>query len=333
MEYKPSYQAEFSECSVIIPETGRASAEMMDVACPQCGAVYHSEAAHIGKQLRCVKCGCLVAVSVRAEGVTVKQPAAFVDRSKHQTRTPSVKIHYFRRWPVYALALAVTVAAVSVVLIVLFGYRNSSNRRTANLSQIEEPTQSQQNPREDSSGERQAIDFQPEAPLPHTREVTTDEHNTARVADPRPSVYNSLPTGTRIEEDVGTNGRGRLTVENGTNQDAVVRLSDSANDQTVRWFFVQAHTSANVAQIPQGIYRLTFTSGLNWVESEDTFSWHPSYSEYEHTFDFSEQRDSEGVQYHSISVTLNPVPFGNVRTKEITRDEFLRGHHHVALQR
>jgi hypothetical protein len=74
-------------------------------------------------------------------------------------------------------------------------------------------------------------------------------------------------------------------------------------------------------------------TGLNWVESEDVFSWQPSYSEFQRAFDFSERRDSEGVQYHSISVTLHAVPLGNVRTRAITREEFLKGHRHVALRR
>ena len=110
---------------------------------------------------------------------------------------------------------------------------------------------------------------------------------------------------------ISTSGHGELTVKNGTSEDAVVRLSDAGTDQIVRCFFVRAHTSAHVAHIPQGTYRLAFTSGLNWVESEDTFSWHPSYSEFERTFAYSEEQDSEGVHYHSISVTLHPVPSGN----------------------
>jgi hypothetical protein len=83
----------------------------------------------------------------------------------------------------------------------------------------------------------------------------------------------------------------------------------------------------------EGTSQSSTRTGLNWVESKDTFSWHPAYSEYERSFDFSEQRDSDGVQYHSISVTLQGVPLGNVRTKTITREEFLKGHRHVALQR
>ena len=90
---------------------------------------------------------------------------------------------------------------------------------------------------------------------------------------------------------------------------------------------------AAAIKISTGNYKLTFTTGLNWVESEDAFSWHPIYSEFERSFEFNEQHDSDRVRYHSISVTLHSVPFGNVRTKTITREEFLRGRKRIALQR
>jgi hypothetical protein len=112
----------------------------------------------------------------------------------------------------------------------------------------------------------------------------------------------------------------------------VVRLSDDRNDQTVRWFFVRAHTSAHMVHIPPGTDRLAFTTGLNWVESDDSFSWHPSYSEFERPLTYSEERDSEAIQYHKISVTLHTVPSGNVKTRAISREEFLKSHRHIALQ-
>ena len=154
----------------------------------------------------------------------------------------------------------------------------------------------------------------------------------AQPVEPRPNEYNSLPTGTRIEEDTGTAGHGKLTVENGTSEDAVARLSDAATDQTVRWFFVKAHSSGHMSRIPQGTYKLAYTTGLNWVESDDSFSWQPTYDEFERTLDYNEQRDPEGVKYHTIRVTLNSVLFGNVRTRTITREEFLRGHRRTPLQ-
>jgi hypothetical protein len=152
-------------------------------------------------------------------------------------------------------------------------------------------------------------------------------------ASERPASYNSLPTGTRLQKDLGATGRGELGVENGTSEDAVVRLSLYGTGQTVRWFFVQAHSSAHIGEIQQGTYRLTYTTGLNWIEADDAFSWNPSYNEFERTIDFREESDSGGVKYHAITVTLNPVPSGNVRTKRITRDEFMKGHHHLAFQR
>jgi hypothetical protein len=112
-----------------------------------------------------------------------------------------------------------------------------------------------------------------------------------------------------------------------------VRLSDTSTDETVCWFFVQAHSSAHMKHIPQGRFTLAFTTGLNWNESEDVFTWHPSYDQFDQVFEFNDQRDSERVHYETINVTLNPVLFGNVQTKTITREEFLKGHRHVALQR
>jgi hypothetical protein len=246
-------------------------------------------------------------------------------------------------------AIATTVVPLVAVLLFLLSRPAATKQPAATVSNIDEPVQSQQNQNADNT-----INFRREASLATSPEASAQPpelqykpsdvevqgenqpstgQRHAQATDPRPTHYHSLPTKTRIEEDIGTSGHGKLTVENGTSEDAVARLSDAGTDQTVRWFFVQAHSSAQMTQIPQGTYRLTFTTGLNWVESEDTFSWHPSYNEFERTFEYSEQHDSEGFQYHSISVTLNPVLLGNVRTKAITREEFLRGHRHVALQR
>jgi hypothetical protein len=61
---------------------------------------------------------------------------------------------------------------------------------------------------------------------------------TVEAPDVRPITYHTLATGTRLEQDIGTVGHGKLNVENGTDEGAVVRLYDSG-DQPVRSFFVQ----------------------------------------------------------------------------------------------
>jgi hypothetical protein len=154
-----------------------------------------------------------------------------------------------------------------------------------------------------------------------------------QAVDARPTTYNSLPSGTRIAPDIGTDGHGELTVNNGTSEDAVVRLYDASTLQDSRWFWVQAGHSAQMIQLPEGVYALAYTTGLDWLDSEDSFRWHPSYNEFGRKLEYSERRDSEGIHYHDISVTLNPVIGGNVRTRVITREEFLKGHHHMPLQK
>jgi hypothetical protein len=128
-------------------------------------------------------------------------------------------------------------------------------------------------------------------------------------------------------------GNGVLTVQNGTSEDAVVRLYDLHDERTICWFFVRQNDSASTAHVPEGDYRLAYTMGLDWIESDDAFRWQPSYGEYEKAFHYTEQRDYQGIQYKKISVTLQPVHGGNVKTRSISRAEFLRGHRHVALQR
>lgn len=85
--------------------------------------------------------------------------------------------------------------------------------------------------------------------------------------------------------------------------------------------------------IPEGIYGLKYTSGLDWQTDAQAFRWLPSYDRFDRQFVYSEERIGDEVQYREIKVTLHPVIGGNVRTVSITRDEFLRGEHDPSVQR
>jgi hypothetical protein len=140
-----------------------------------------------------------------------------------------------------------------------------------------------------------------------------------------------MPTGSRIRPDSGTTGYGVLEVQNGTNEDAVLSLYDSAADQTVREFYVQARHSFRMKGIPRGTYELVYTQGFGWDGAGDIFRCgDPDYAQFERKFAFTEERDQEGVQYKTITVTLHPVVGGNVRTKRISRQEFLKANHPAA---
>jgi DNA-directed RNA polymerase subunit RPC12/RpoP len=282
---------------------------IMDVTCSQCGAVYHSDESHVGKHLRCTRCGSTVPILNTVRNIvsqpTSASPTQHVNRAPTKTATRSKSAYMV--WA--ALGLVLAAGGVGLTL----HFRNSDLGKTAAHQQSSQP---------ESSPEWTVVG----------EEAAPQGDKTPTLADTRPTEYNSLPTGARIEGDVGTGGHGELEVENGNEEDAVVRLALNDSDETVRWFFVKAHRTARMHGIPAGNYRLTFTSGLNWVASEDSFSWHPTYSEFERPVEFKEQRDSEGIQYHTFSVTLHSVPFGNIHTRTITREEFLRGHKHLALQ-
>ncbi len=74
---------------------------------------------------------------------------------------------------------------------------------------------------------------------------------------------------------------------------------------------------------------LAFTTGLDYVESADSFRWQPEYFDFEKTIVFDEQRRLDGVRYKTVSVSLHPVIDGNIQRRSITRDQFLNRHHHA----
>ena len=284
-------------------------AKSIDIRCSQCGRLYHTDESHLGKSIRCVQCGKIILLIVgeplaseqtRSAGPEVqsrpltfrrwwtnRRPSVFRSASSGQASSSSAK-HPARRFrPVYGFGLAATVIVVAAILLL------RPKPGAPHLSGSAEPTQSQLNQQANNVSSEPVVNQQPVSSP--TREAVVDADTRTQTLDARPINYNSPPTGTRCEEEISTSGHGELTVKNGTSEDAMVRLSDAGTDQIVRCFFVRAHTSAHMAQIPQGTDRLTFTSGLNWVESESAFSWHPLYSEFERAFAYSEEHDSEGV--------------------------------------
>ena len=79
-----------------------------------------------------------------------------------------------------------------------------------------------------------------------------------------------------------------------------------------------------------GTYELAYTHGLDWVSDDIFRCGDPDYAQFERHFVFTEKRDQDGVQYKTITVTLHPVVGGNIRTKRISRQEFLKNHRRTA---
>lgn len=137
-----------------------------------------------------------------------------------------------------------------------------------------------------------------------------------------PSEPHSLLNGARLQPDVGTSGKGKLTVDNGTSDDATVELVNTGSDYTSRYAYVQANHKLTLTGIEVGTYDLMFTSGANWVG--DDFTCSPSYSEFEKELVYSESVVANEREFHEMSVTLHEVPEGNVKTRTISRADFHR---------
>jgi hypothetical protein len=321
---------------------------MLDIKCPMCQTVYHSDEANIGRSLRCSICGSAVPILRDARTIVQSPP-----RSVRLNPNAGIRNSKLRRPRVVSATTIFVSLAVAGALVLHI--RKPSASRPAERNEASAPTVPAPPPGftldQDNSvstapsgiGTPGKTDPTVSQPMTFSADEVEEASGTgtAKVGPirpqprsvPRPSIYNSLPSGSSIESDECAGGHGVLTVQNGTSEDAVVRLYDLHDERTICWFFVGQNDSASTGHIPEGDYGLTYTMGLDWIESEDAFRWQPSYGEYERAFRYTEQRNSEGLQYKEISVTLQPVHGGNVKTRSISRADFLRGHRHIALQR
>jgi hypothetical protein len=319
---------------------------MLDITCCRCGAIYHADPAHLGKRLRCTQCGSIIVI----ENPPPTAAHLKVGDAQPQEVSVNATARKFRsRWAVYLGAAALVVSFFGVLWrhsrpqMPVVDQRSQVGTALTQQSDIQEgrPEQANSTVRNVPPDSERNLVSNPFGTVPYDgnnpfAEARNDQPHTtssdsANTLDPRPKHYHSMPSGTRLSDDIGIGGHGELSISNRTDLDAVARLYDRSTLETVRWFFVKANSSCTVNSIPQGDYILAYTTGLDWVDSEDAFRWNPSYHEFETAISYSEQADTNGIQYHEINVTLHPVMGGNVRTKPISRADFLRGHRHIPM--
>ena len=308
---------------------------MLDITCRRCGTLYHADLAHLGKRLRCTQCGSIIVIEDQ-QPAPVSLDASHVQPHQHSPDSPG-KTSASKprsRWAIYVgTALVITSLAIwGLNPRPRMGVMNQRTHAESGTPQQDnfhqgDPEQSISPSRTLPPHTRRNVVSNPFPTAPNEQSLATSS-NSAPSLDPRPKSYHSLPNGARLSDDIDSSGHGELSISYQTSLDAVVRLYDRLTLETVRWFFVNARGSFTVKSIPEGDYNLAYSLGLDWANSEDAFRWNPSYHQFEKAIIYSEQTDKSGIQYKDISVTLHPVKGGNVRTKSISRSEFLKGHRH-----
>lgn len=129
-------------------------------------------------------------------------------------------------------------------------------------------------------------------------------------------------TGAAISPATGGRGLGTLDISNGTANDAIAKLVNLSSGKTHREVFVRAGASTSIRSIAPGRYELYFSMGLDYAPSVKKFLRDASYSKFDEIFDFSQTKDSSGVNYRIYEVTLNKVAFGNARTSSVDESTF-----------
>ncbi|MCA1671378.1 MAG: hypothetical protein LC799_03975 [Actinobacteria bacterium] len=132
--------------------------------------------------------------------------------------------------------------------------------------------------------------------------ATTTIDRCRQPAGPRPE------TGTELRDRVRSGGA-VLSVDNGTNLDAIVKVLTLDDPPTaVAAVYVRAKEQLEISRLPRGTLRLAFAQGSHWDEGSSTFLCRQVAQAFEEDFDFSDG---------DWEVTLNAIPGGTAKTDSL----------------
>ncbi|GMU97206.1 hypothetical protein [Ignavibacterium album] len=122
-------------------------------------------------------------------------------------------------------------------------------------------------------------------------------------------------------------GLGELTIKNGTNNDAVLKLVSNNINKSVLTVYVRRNSNFTIKKIKDGNYKLFFVVGRHYDEDSLIFLQDCSFAVFEEDFPFITDKyrlkDKIKTEYSIFEITLHPVIGGKARTNEIAKNEFL----------
>lgn len=137
----------------------------------------------------------------------------------------------------------------------------------------------------------------------------------------RPPV--SLPSGANIIAPRGTNGLGRLTISNYSDDDAAVKIKTDPGSKTVRFVYIRAMKDVTVRGIGPGDYLLQFTTGRDWDRTTRSFRESQTFAQFDRQLSFVETpMNDNSIEYSTYKITLHEVANGNVQKEPISAAEF-----------
>jgi len=261
---------------------------MITVRC-ECGEVFHADDRHRGKSIRC-RCGRTLAIAASS----VPSPDAprvpadpRTHAPAHRASAPNVSKRRTGSQGGALLALFFVAAAVA-----LFSW-STSDGPTTTATPASTPS------------------FPINSLIPGRDTQTSPGPlcDSQRVVRP--------PTGAPLGVSRSHKaGLGRLTVSNGTNDDAEVVLTDARSDSSLRAIYVRKNDVGILSHVRHGTYRLKFVFGASWYGRR--FCVERRAFEFDDPLYFTEVRHGDSAPYSTFQVTLNPVPEGNASFHSIS---------------
>ncbi len=118
-------------------------------------------------------------------------------------------------------------------------------------------------------------------------------------------------------------GRGRLTIENGNDIDAVLILAKkSSPKKAVMVVYVRAGKDATVKSIKDGTYIVYYSLGERWDAKSKAFTVGGERRRFEDTIKFKTNRTSTMITWKDWTLTLNTVFGGNAPTEAVGDGDF-----------
>lgn len=122
-------------------------------------------------------------------------------------------------------------------------------------------------------------------------------------------------------------GLGKLTIKNGTDKDAVVKLVSTSIEKSVMDIYIRRNSDYTIKQIKDSDYTLYFMVGRYYDEGSLMFLQDCSFAVFDKDFLFATKKyhvkNNIRTESSGFEITLHSVADGNVRTNKITKEEFL----------
>lgn len=279
----------------------------MDLTIYHCGEAYHTDSSNIGKSFRCRKCG--ESIPIEAAAISPPEEAAkphIPNSSKPIAPSPSSS-----KLSREAKATIVSGVGFLILIIIIFGYHFATEIPTV-------PSKSIPLPEAPKLIHIPRYEIKPKTVIPELVESPLSTESDLQVR--------SLPNGTDIVESLDASGEGKLTVVNGTNYDAFVKLSEGGAVRQEK--YVTAGNVVTFANIADCVCQVIFGTGVDF--DGKTFTRDDSYMAFDDPFVFrtaitaQEHEDFIGYTYRSThaSITLHTVPRGNAPAHRISKDTF-----------